>query len=137
VTKTDLLRALTRGAEGNRAVQIVGTALLDDVTYDDVLDVVDRFERVAGDASILDARIHLHEHDERLRGTPLILARVRLSTDHGLVVASGEGYGAGHAIREAARAVERQLRDAKPGARDKKHPDDDYWERRFGWWLEG
>jgi ribosome-associated translation inhibitor RaiA len=85
---------------------------------------------------VLDAKIHLHEHDEKLRGTPLLLARIRLYTDRGLVMASGEGYGASHAIHEARDTLERRIRDDKTYARSKKHPDQEFWEKRFGWWLE-
>ena len=86
---------------------------------------------------VIDARIHLHEHEERLRGTPLLLARIRLHTDSGLYVASGEGYGASHALNEARDVLERQIRDRKTRGRSKKPPDEAFWERRFGWLLEG
>jgi len=51
--------------------------------------------------NVLASRIRLHEHDETRRGRPLLLARIRLHTDRGLYIASGEGYGASHAINEA------------------------------------
>jgi CBS domain-containing protein/ribosome-associated translation inhibitor RaiA len=137
VTKTDVLDALTWEAEGNRAVQLYGADLLDDVTYDEVVEMIDRFDAFDAGTRIIDAKIHLHEHDETLRGTPLVLARLRLFTDGGLLVASGEGYGARHAINEARDALERQIRDGKTYGRTKKHPDAEFWERRFGWWLEG
>jgi CBS domain-containing protein len=137
VTKTDVLDALTWEAGGNRAVQVYGTTLLDDVTYDDIVAMVDAFDDRDHGMSVLDAKIHLHEHDEKLRGTPLLLARIRLHTDQGLYVASGEGYGASHALNEARDVLERQIRDKKTHARTKKPPDEEYWERRFGWMLEG
>jgi hypothetical protein len=71
-----------------------------------------------------------------LRGTPLVLARVRLHTDQGLYIASGEGYGAKFALNEARDTIERQIRDRKTYGRSKKHPDEAYWEKRFGWILE-
>lgn len=136
VTKTDVLESLTWGAEGNRAVQLYGADLLDDMTYDDVVAMIDKFDDTTGDMNVLDAKIHLHEHDETLRGKPLLLARVRLYTDRGMFIASGEGYGAGHAIRDARDVLERRIRDDKTYGRSKKHPDEDYWQKRFGWWLE-
>lgn len=136
VTTTDLLDALTWEAEGSRAVQVYGTDHLDDVSYDDVTAMVDRFDERDGDTSVLDAKVHLQQHDEQRRGTPLLLARVRLHTDRGQFIASGEGYGARQALDDAAEAIERQLRDEKTRGRSKKHPDEAYWERRFGWWLE-
>ena len=67
----------------------------------------------------------------------MLLARIRLFTDHGLFIASGEGYGASHAIHEARDVLERRIRDDRTYGRSKKHPDDEFWEKRFGWWLEG
>ena len=135
VTKTDVLDSLTWEAGGNRAVQVYGTDLLDDTSYEDVVAMIDKFENRDSDMSVLDAKIHLHEHDETLRGTPLLLARIRLYTDRGLFIASGEGYGASHAINEARDTLERQLRDRKTRGRSKKHPDEEFWRKRFGWMV--
>lgn len=137
LTKTDVLDSLTWGAEGERAVQIYGTSLLDDISYDEIVSMIDGFDDRDHGMNVLDAKIHLHEHDETLRGTPLLLARIRLHTDRGLYMASGEGYGASHAIKEARDVLERRIRDKKTHGRTKKPPDEEYWERRFGWWLEG
>jgi CBS domain-containing protein len=136
LTKTDVLDSLTWEAGGNRAVQVYGTDLLDDVSYEDVVAMVDKFDDRDSDMTVLDAKVHLHEHDEKLRGTPLILARIRLYTDRGLYIASGEGYGASHAINEARDVLERQIRDRKTHGRSKKHPDEEFWNRRFGWMLQ-
>jgi CBS domain-containing protein len=137
LTKTDVLRTLTWEAGGNRAVQILGVDHLDDITYDEVVEMIDRFDGMDREMNVLDAKIHLHEHDEALRGTPLLLARIRLFTDRGLYIASGEGYGASHAIHEARDVLERRIREDKTYGRSKKHPDAEYWEKRFGWWLGG
>lgn len=136
VTKTDVLDALTWEAGGNRAVQIYGSDLLDDVRYEEVVEMIETFDDRDHGMSILDAKIHLHEHDEKLRGTPLLLARIRLHTDRGLYLASGEGYGASHALNEARDVLERRIRDEKTRGRSKKHPDEELWEKRFGWLLE-
>ena len=135
VTKTDVLDLLTWEAGGNRAVQVYGTDLLDDVSHDEVVAMVDKFDDHDSDLTVLDAKIHLHEHDETRRGTPLLLARMRLHTDRGLFVASGEGYGASHAINEARDVLERQLRDRKTRSRSKKRPDEEFWTKRFGWMM--
>ncbi|AXG11334.1 CBS domain-containing protein [Haloplanus rubicundus] len=135
VTKTDVLDSLTWEAGGNRAVQVYGTDLLDDTSYEDVVAMIDKFDDRDSDMTVLDAKIHLHEHDETLRGTPLVLARIRLYTDRGLYIASGEGYGASHAINEARDTLERQLRDRKTHRRSKKHPDEEFWRKRFGWMV--
>ena len=136
VTKTDCLESLTWEAGGNRGVQIYGTDLIDDVTYDEIVAMVEKFDDRDHGMNVLDAKVHLHEHDEKRRGTPLMLARVRLHTDRGLYVASGEGYGAKHAMNEARDVLERQIRDRKTHGRTKKPPDETFWEKRFGWLLE-
>jgi len=136
VTKTDVLDALTWEAGGNRSVQVYGMDLVDDVTHDEILQMVERFEDRDRGTNVLDAKVHMHEHDEKHRGTPLLLARIRLHTDRGLYIASGEGYGAKHALNEARDVLERQIRDRKSTDRNKKPRDEAYWERRFGWLLE-
>ena len=135
VTKTDVLDALTWEAEGNRPVQVYGTDLVDDVSYDEIVAMIDGLDEKDRDVAVLDAKVHLHEHAEQLRGTPLLLARIRLDTDEGLYVADGEGYGAPQALNEAEDVMERQIRDAKTYGRTKKHPDEEFWEKRFGWSL--
>jgi CBS domain-containing protein len=136
VTKTDVLDALTWEAEGSRSVQLYGANLIEDISYDDIVAMVEGFDDRDGRMTVLDARIHFQEHDEKLRGTPLLLARIRLHTDRGLFIASGEGYGAKHALNEARDVLERRIRDHKTYGRSKKHPGEEYWEKRFGWLLE-
>ncbi|ESP90146.1 hypothetical protein K933_01257 [Candidatus Halobonum tyrrellensis G22] len=87
-----------------------------------------------GDVSVLTASVELHEHDERSRGVPLVLARIRLATDRGYVTADGEGYGATHALRLLANAVERQLLEGKIYRQSKKRPAPDEQQRLYGWW---
>lgn len=136
VTKTDILDSLTWEAGGNRGVQVYGIDLIGDTSYEDIISMVDTFDDRDHGMSVIDAKIHLQEHDERRRGTPLLLARIRLHTDQGLFVASGEGFGASHALNEAREVLERQIRDQKTYGRTKKHPDETFWEKRFGWLLE-
>ncbi|MBZ6497056.1 CBS domain-containing protein [Natrinema longum] len=136
VTKTDVLDSLTWEAGGNRGVQIYGTDLIADVTYDEIVAMVEKFDDRDHGMNVLDAKVHLHEHDETRRGRPLLLARIRLHTDRGLYIASGEGYGASHAINEARKVLERQIRDEKTYAQSKKPPSEAFWEKRFGWLLE-
>ncbi|MFA9517397.1 CBS domain-containing protein [Halopenitus sp. H-Gu1] len=136
VTKTDILDSLTWEAGGNRSVQIYGIDLVDDMSYDDIAAMVEKFDDRDHGMNVLDAKVHLHEHDETLRGTPLLLARIRLHTDRGLYIASGEGYGASQAINEARDILERQIRDKKTHGRSKKPRSEEFWEKRFGWMLE-
>lgn len=136
LTKSDVLDALTWEAGGNRAVQVTGSELLDDLQYEDIVAMVDKFDDRDHEMTIIDAQIHLHSHKEKLRGTPLLLARIRLHTDRGLYIGSAEGYGASHALNEAKSVIERQIRDKKTYGRTKKPPDEAFWEKRFGWLLE-
>lgn len=136
VTKTDVLESLTWGADGSRAVEIYGADYLDDMTFEDVKAVVDDLESRDSGLTVHDAKVHLHQHDEKLRGTPLLLARIRLYTDDGLFMASGEGYGAKAAIGDARDTLDRRIRDNKTYGQTKKHPDEAYWQKRFGWMLE-
>jgi CBS domain-containing protein/ribosome-associated translation inhibitor RaiA len=137
VTKTDVLDSLTWEAGGNRGVQVYRTDLIDDLSYEDIVAMVEKFDDRDHGMNVIDAKVHFHEHDEKLRGTPLLLARVRLHTDRGLFIASGEGYGASHAINEARDILERQIRDEKTHGRSKKPRSKEFWEQRFGWLLEG
>ena len=137
VTKTDVLDALTWEAGGNRGVQVYGTDLIDDLSYEKIVATVEKFDDRDHGMNVLDAKVHFHKHDEKLRGTPLLLARIRLHTDRGLYIASGEGYGASHAFNEARDVLERRIRDKKTHGQSKKHPSEEFWEKRFGWLLEG
>jgi CBS domain-containing protein/ribosome-associated translation inhibitor RaiA len=136
VTKTDVLDSLTWEAGGNRAVQIYGSDLIDDTTYEDIVAMIEKFDDRDHNMTILDAKVHLHKHDEKRRGTPLLLARIRLHTDRGLYMASGEGYGSTHALNEARDVLERRIRDEKTRGRSKKPRSEAYWKKRFGWLLE-
>ena len=136
VTKTDVLDSLTWEAGGNRGVQIYGVDLIDDATYDEIVAMIEKFDDRDHGMNVLDAKVHLHEHDEKRRGRSLLLARIRLYTDRGLYIASGEGYGASHAMNEARDVLERQIRDRKTHGRSKKPPGEEFWEKRFGWLLE-
>jgi CBS domain-containing protein len=137
VTKTDVIEALTWEREDRNAVQVFGLDLLEGMDYDDVSALIESMASKYGEMNVIKASIELQEHKERSRGVPLILARIRLVTDRGYFTADGEGYGASHALRLAANAVERQLLKGKTYDQSKKHPDADERERLYGWWLGG
>ena len=86
---------------------------------------------------MIKASTELQEHDERSRGVPLVLVRIRLVTDRGYFTADGEGYGATRALRLAANAVERQLLKGKTYGQSKKRPSPEEQQRLYGWWLGG
>lgn len=137
VTWTDVLEVLTLTGEERLPVQITNIDLLDDMTRAELSELIEGIASKHGRMRVLEANLYLHEHDETLRGTPLILARIRLFTDKGQFVGTGEGYGAAHAIRLAANVLERSILEGKEYARTKKHPDPEELSKIYGWWLEG
>ena len=134
VTTTDLLGALTWREETQLPVQITNVRLLDDVTRADVADMIEDVVRKYAALSVYEANVHLHEHDEKLRGTPLLLARIRLFTDKGQF---GEGYGAGHALRLARNVLERAVLEGKAESRPERLSSDEYYSKLYGWYLSG
>ncbi|KAB1190480.1 CBS domain-containing protein [Haloferax sp. MBLA0076] len=137
ITKTDVIEALTWERDDRNAVQVFGLDLLEGMDYDDVSALIESVTSKYGEMSVIKASIELQEHKEQSRGVPLVLARIRLVTDRGYFTADGEGYGATHALRLAANAVERQLLKGKTYGDSKKHPDTDEQTQLYGWWLGG
>jgi len=137
ITKTDVIEALTWERADQNTVQIYGQDLMEGMEYDDVNTLIERMASKYGEMSVIKASIELQEHKEQSRGIPLVLARIRLVTDRGYFTADGEGYGASHAIRLAANAVERQLLKGKTYRQSKKHPNEAEQEQLYGWWLGG
>ena len=137
VTKTDVIEALTWERADRNAVQVFGLDHLEGMTYDDVSAMIEDMTSKYGELSVIKASIELQEHKEQSRGVPLVLARIRLVTDRGYFTADGEGFGAAHALRLAANAVERQLLKGKTYGQSKKHPDTAEQEQLYGWWLGG
>jgi predicted transcriptional regulator/ribosome-associated translation inhibitor RaiA len=113
ITKTDVLRALTFTEEEHMDVQITNVDLLDSITRETVVanitDVVDKYQEM----QVFHAHVRLHEHKEKLRGTPLIQCQIRLRTSHGQVAGTGEGYGAEHAFNVALDKLQRNVLELK------------------------
>lgn len=137
VTKTDVIEALTWERDDQRQVQVDGLDLLSGMDYDAVAALIEDLASKYGEMTVIKSSIELSEHKEQSRGVSLILARIRLVTDRGYFTADGEGFGAAHAIRLAANAVERQLLKGKTYDQSKKHPPREEEERLYGWWLGG
>jgi len=113
LTKTDVLRALTFTEERSMDVQITNIDLLDAISRSDIqaaiAEVADKYQ----DMQVHHAHVRLSEHKERLRGTPLIHAQIRLRTNRGQVAGSGEGYGSDTAFRVALDKLERNVLELK------------------------
>lgn len=137
ITKTDVIDALTWEPDDRDAVQVFGLDLLKGMDYDAISDMIDGIASKYADMSVVKASIQLQEHKEQSRGVSLVLARIRLVTDRGYFTADGEGFGAAHALRLAANAVERQVLKGKTYGQSKKHPGTEERDRLYGWWLGG
>jgi CBS domain-containing protein len=141
VTKTDALRSLTWTDEDRIPVQVFDVDLLNDLSREAIADRIEEIDTRYEAMDLLEVNVIFHEHDERLRGVPLVLATVRLFTDEGRFSGSGEGYGARAAFGEAADVVEKNAlenksretnrynRPASPERREEL-------ERLLGWWVE-
>ena len=121
VTKTDVLRALTFTEEETMDVQITNVDLLETISREEIVEsittVVDKYQEM----NVMHAHVRFHEHKEKLRGTPLIQAQIRLRTSHGQLAGSGEGYGANHAFHVALDKLERNVLELKGINADKEY----------------
>ena len=113
VTKTDVLRALTFTEERSMDVQITNIKLLDTLSREDIQNAIAEVADKYQDMQVHHAHVRLSEHKERLRGTPLIHAQIRLRTNRGQVAGSGEGYGSDTAFRVALDKLERNVLELK------------------------
>jgi CBS domain-containing protein len=136
ITKTDVLDALTWD-DDSRSVQVYGIELAADIADDEIVAMIDELAERDADLSVLDAVIHLHEGDETRHGQALVRARIRLHTDRGLFIGSGERYGANSALNDARDALEQQLHDERTSDQRTQARNEELWEQRFGWLLEG
>ncbi|GAA0526999.1 CBS domain-containing protein [Halorubrum aquaticum] len=113
VTKTDVLRALTFTEEDSLDVQITNVDLLDRTSREHVVESIESVADKYAQMQVMHAHVRLHQHKEKLRGTPLIQCQIRLRTDQGQVGGSGEGYGAEHAFHVALDKLERNVLEIK------------------------
>ncbi|RRJ33772.1 CBS domain-containing protein [Halocatena pleomorpha] len=119
MTTTDVLRALTVDEESHMDIQVFGVEHLEgNLTRTDIASRIERIDQKYQDMDILEANVVFHEHQERQRGTPLLLVTVRLFTDQGRFVGSAEEYGARPAFKEAAAVAEGNALEDK----SRKHP---------------
>ena len=122
VTTSDLLEALTWEDEQPYYIHVHGSDLMTELTWERLSERIASVARKDQSLRLLEAKVHFHQHKEKLRGRPLVLARVRMFTDQGLFAADGEGYGDRHAFGEAIDVVERQIIDGKVPTREERTP---------------
>ncbi|MFB6198838.1 MAG: CBS domain-containing protein, partial [Halobacteriaceae archaeon] len=94
ITKTDVLRALSYTEEEHMDVQITNINLIDTITRREIREAIEEIADKYSKMTVHHAHVRFHKHKEKLRGTPLIRCQVRLRTNKGQVIGSGEGYGA-------------------------------------------
>ncbi|PSQ00335.1 CBS domain-containing protein [Halobacteriales archaeon QS_4_69_31] len=121
VTKTDVLRALTFTEEEHMDVQITNIKLLDTISREDIRMRIEKVADKYGKMQVQHAHVRLHEHKEKLRGTPLIQCQIRLRTNKGQVAGSGEGYGADTAFGVALDKLERNVLELKGVQADEEY----------------
>jgi CBS domain-containing protein len=121
LTKTDVLRALTYTEEEHMDVQITNIALLDTISREEIVRSIEQVADKYGEMQVHHAHVRFNEHKERLRGTPLIYAQIRLRTNVGQVAGTGEGYGAESAFRVALDKLERNVIETKGMQSDEEY----------------
>lgn len=125
-TKTDVLTSLTWTDESRMDVQISNVDYLEPLSPEDVAEMLEKVADKYAEMQVLHANVHLKRHKEKMRGNPLILARVVLHTNKGKFVVKGEGYGPEHALNLACDKLERRVL----GKKGVRRPDRDA-ERMF------
>ena len=121
VTKTDVLRALTYTEEKHMDVQITNIDVLDTITREDIVASIESVSDKYADMQVQHAHVRLKQHKEKLRGTPLIYAQIRLRTNVGQIGGTGEGYGAESAFRVALDKLERNVVELKGVQADEEY----------------
>ncbi|MDJ1431674.1 CBS domain-containing protein [Halostagnicola sp. A-GB9-2] len=121
VTKTDVLRALTYTEEEHMDVQITNVSLLDTITRESITQSIQEVADKYQEMQVMHAHVRLHEHNEKLRGTPLVQVQIRLRTNKGQAAGTGEGYGAENAFRVALDKLERNVLEMKGIASDEEY----------------
>ena len=121
VTKTDVLRALTFTEEESMDVQITNVDLLGTTSREHIVESIEQVADKYAAMQVMHAHVRLHEHKEKLRGTPLLQCQIRLRTNEGQVAGSGEGYGADHAFHVALDKLERNVLEIKGVKADEEY----------------
>jgi len=121
ITKTDILRALTFTEEEHMDVQITNISMLDTITRESIVQSIEDVSDKYADMQVMHAHVRFHEHNEKLRGTPLVQCQIRLRTNKGQVAGTGEGYGAENSFRVALDKLERNVLELKGVTSDEEY----------------
>jgi len=114
LTVKDLLLPISKMTEKEARfyLQLGGdAAILSEFTRERIISDIKRFvegyEELLGNEGII--YLYIRRFREKFRGVHLYQARMRVVTDRGVFVATGETWGAIQAVHDALRAIERQL----------------------------
>ncbi|MDK2870457.1 MAG: hypothetical protein PWP39_1692 [Pyrococcus sp.] len=114
LTVKDLLLPISKMVEKEAKfyLQLGGdAAILSDFTREriinDIKKFVDGYSDLLGNEGII--YLYIRRFNEKFRGVHLYQARMRVVTDRGTYIATGETWGAIQAVHDALRAIERQL----------------------------
>ncbi|WP_222918251.1 CBS domain-containing protein [Natrinema sp. SYSU A 869] len=121
ITKTDVLRALTFTEEEHMDVQITNISMLDTITRESIVQSIEDVSDKYADMQVMHAHVRFHEHNEKLRGTPLVQCQIRLRTNKDQVAGTGEGYGAENSFRVALDKLERNVLELKGVTSDEEY----------------
>ncbi|WP_408957846.1 CBS domain-containing protein [Natrinema sp. 74] len=121
ITKTDVLRALTFTEEEHMDVQITNISMLDTISRESIVQSVEEVADKYADMQVMHAHVRFHEHNEKLRGTPLVQCQTRLRTNQGQIAGTGEGYGAENSFRVALDKLERNVLELKGVTSDEEY----------------
>ncbi|WP_226479971.1 CBS domain-containing protein [Natrinema amylolyticum] len=121
ITKTDVLRALTFTEEEHMDVQITNISMLDTITRESIVQSIEDVSDKYADMQVMHAHVRFHEHNEKLRGTPLVQCQIRLRTNKDQVAGTGEGYGAENSFRVALDKLERNVLELKGVTSDQEY----------------
>ncbi len=116
VTKRDLLEPIARrGKKEEIFTQFCGELhKIEGFDREEGMTILEGFKRKY--KSLLEngyIYIYLKQHKERKHGLPLIYAQIRISSPHGVFIAANEGYGFHNALKNAIKAMEKQLEKIK------------------------
>ncbi|MFB6254509.1 MAG: CBS domain-containing protein [Halobacteriaceae archaeon] len=121
ITKTDVLRALSFTEEEHMDVQITNINLLESLSRQEIRKRIEQITDKYSKMAVHHCHVRFHKHKEKLRGTPLIRCQVRLRTNQGQVLGTGEGYGAENAFYVALDKLERNVLEIKGIKRDEEY----------------
>ncbi len=123
VIKKDILEHYLKRVERKElGVQIVTVDIsLDEFDREAIMDDIERFMRkfsaFLGESYLF---VYIKKHKERFRGLPLIHVRLKLSSEKGNFMVSGESWGIEYALHVALKKLEREVLKEKELLQDKK-----------------